>query len=1061
MEDNSGMIKTVSGDMAELIDKIIEFEKENMILRYNVREIDVEWLEQRLRVINVDNYNLKRKVSNLPESPEKSNRDSDTFCHEAIQNMLLQETNAVDNNQSFRISSNSTRSNSTRSVKSGNDTRQVSVRFKRTGTGLRKSFSPEEFQQMSLESSDDDKKKDEVLPIVRMLSHTLSNTRISFSSSQLERQASVRKNISIKRALHSFRVPTTQKRSLRQLSSPGITKSFLQFYTIGIHTDYLCGRKKFSTNSTIKKPPEVIEIYPTNEAKVIDSIADFCFPDGVYLDVMQEGAANYITGNKCDITHIAQFTDLFGTPTYGCFITVTEKKNHNIRRNTSKSIHTEKSHDSSSNHHNEHDSKGSKTLTKLRKSLINTIKSQIGKISSTSTSNTKGTVKSVSAEKSVEKASKPTLKKRFSDSFMMTSTSATGVLTTTQMTSLFSNDPEDDSSTSVPTPGRPVLSFPSASSTIDDERLMSDSGKFPSNTTNASNQSRSTVTVITATGGGGGGDGERQQGVDENGDEDNNGGSSSGGNGISSNGGSSRLFAMSRRSTDDDIPSRSFSRQPSYRSSAGDDLTLLDSPFKREKSRLGLRVYDMKQQLQRERLKIIAHRKLSSFGEHMSEIKPGDVLVTQRAFCLISSNPCHTFLFEVLQAIVEEERSSIFTASSCNTPTANTNTNQDKTSFARSDLEDNVTSEKLTARNEYLYSVQVSPVLNSISPSSFVHSVSSSYVYKRPSTQPFVMKYTLEDWTSTTVFALLPVSLIAQIMYGLLSETSLVVYGTDIGLVTTIATGVKALLTPFTWEGVFVPILPRVSMEMLEAPVPYIIGTTTEPVHPDVLAHAAVLFIRTNNTVTLQQQQPAVRTVYNSTTTTTDTPNPSSSTATTTSGVSKARISFELRTPVSFKDSWQVMPEYKSFCHKLRELNLSVLKSSVTTGDGNLIRLPTILNNISENVLKKMKKINKIIYNHNMKLCGDISDGDGWTKYGILSATSGLYDFYPDSFMQPRFASARYQDLVVRTQLFFSYVEKNRIEYLKNKGSREFIAWWIYFRRHMAKKKKNKEKMSM
>ena len=61
---------------------------------------------------------------------------------------------------------------------------------------------------------------------------------------------------------------------------------------------------------------------------------------------------------------------------------------------------------------------------------------------------------------------------------------------------------------------------------------------------------------------------------------------------------------------------------------------------------------------------------------------------------------------------------------------------------------------------------------------------------------------------------------------------------------TALAFAVINLLAPFTWEGVFVPMVPDSARELFGAPVPFILGTTSPPRTEDLSPTAAVLFLQ-------------------------------------------------------------------------------------------------------------------------------------------------------------------------------------------------------------------------
>jgi hypothetical protein len=70
----------------------------------------------------------------------------------------------------------------------------------------------------------------------------------------------------------------------------------------------------------------------------------------------------------------------------------------------------------------------------------------------------------------------------------------------------------------------------------------------------------------------------------------------------------------------------------------------------------------------------------------------------------------------------------------------------------------------------------------------------------------------------------LPADVIVHIHSLLLLEKSLVVLGSDAALLSVVCTAFLHLLAPFTWAGIFVPLLPPLAQEILDAPVPFLVG---------------------------------------------------------------------------------------------------------------------------------------------------------------------------------------------------------------------------------------------
>lgn len=74
-------------------------------------------------------------------------------------------------------------------------------------------------------------------------------------------------------------------------------------------------------------------------------------------------------------------------------------------------------------------------------------------------------------------------------------------------------------------------------------------------------------------------------------------------------------------------------------------------------------------------------------------------------------------------------------------------------------------------------------------------------------------------------------------------EKSLIIYGKNPGIVSAISLGVMNLISPFLWEGIFIPLVPDIARELFGAPVPLIIGTISPPRLSDVSAATAILHL--------------------------------------------------------------------------------------------------------------------------------------------------------------------------------------------------------------------------
>lgn len=103
---------------------------------------------------------------------------------------------------------------------------------------------------------------------------------------------------------------------------------------------------------------------------------------------------------------------------------------------------------------------------------------------------------------------------------------------------------------------------------------------------------------------------------------------------------------------------------------------------------------------------------------------------------------------------------------------------------------------------------------------------------------------TTQEWTMAVLLSCITPRNIFQLINLLLMEKSLVIVGKNVGMVTALAFAAVNLLSPFTWEGVFVPMVPDSARELFGAPVPFILGTTSPPRSEDLSPTAAVLFLQ-------------------------------------------------------------------------------------------------------------------------------------------------------------------------------------------------------------------------
>lgn len=98
--------------------------------------------------------------------------------------------------------------------------------------------------------------------------------------------------------------------------------------------------------------------------------------------------------------------------------------------------------------------------------------------------------------------------------------------------------------------------------------------------------------------------------------------------------------------------------------------------------------------------------------------------------------------------------------------------------------------------------------------------------------------------------------------------------------------------------------------------------------------------------------------------------------------------------------------------------------ASVATMIKSFLTLPPSAMKSLRHILDKVEK-------HNNSLCGNLLNAvDGWRQYGEVNPNSGLFDFQPELFMAPLRERLQYQESVIHTQLFVSFMDKQRVDYL-------------------------------
>ncbi|XP_028673631.1 DENN domain-containing protein 5B isoform X4 [Erpetoichthys calabaricus] len=164
-----------------------------------------------------------------------------------------------------------------------------------------------------------------------------------------------------------------------------------------------------------------------------------------------------------------------------------------------------------------------------------------------------------------------------------------------------------------------------------------------------------------------------------------------------------------------------------------------------------------------------------------------DTLYASKAICLITPLPfmqaCRKYLYQLHQAVTSQQPPPL-------------------------PLESYI--------HNILYEVPLPPPGRSLK----FHGVYEPIVCQRPS----INELPLADYPLRHVFELLGVENLVQVFTCVLLEMQVLLYSQDYQRLMTVAEGITALLFPFQWQHVYVPILPASLLHFLDAPVPYLMG---------------------------------------------------------------------------------------------------------------------------------------------------------------------------------------------------------------------------------------------
>ena len=404
------------------------------------------------------------------------------------------------------------------------------------------------------------------------------------------------------------------------------------------------------------------------------------------------------------------------------------------------------------------------------------------------------------------------------------------------------------------------------------------------------------------------------------------------------------------------------------------------------------------------------------------------VILTQRCYCMLSDSPNHTHLFKLLLGIANKERLQGDEIVHLNKVVYHNESDncKNKSDNIYSKISETIFLNRRFRRHEFLHYVKCLHLVhnNVISFPSYIKSLRIDNKMT-----------TLDEFVCGVLFSVIPTADIMTILSLLLTEKSIVIHGTDTGLTTSIATALLFLLHPFNWEGIFVPLTPVTAHEIMQAPVPFIVGTVHRP-NPKVLsASVGILYIDDYLSDLLPEgytksyfklpEADVDQSKY--------------------CDPSKTHAYRELGTNVSkLSKKLNMIADELNYSQNPRHKRLTIRSAT--------IRMATFLYRMHQEEKKIVNDILTLIHDYNKKLCGDLTNPTGWRSYGAMNSSTGEFEFYPQWFMEPLELQVQFQEQVIHTQMFVSFMDKQRISYTSKSTYRQFIGDWLAYRMKLRKK---------
>lgn len=251
----------------------------------------------------------------------------------------------------------------------------------------------------------------------------------------------------------------------------------------------------------------------------------------------------------------------------------------------------------------------------------------------------------------------------------------------------------------------------------------------------------------------------------------------------------------------------------------------------------------------------------------------------------------------------------------------------------------------------------------------------------------------------------------------LLLERSILVLGDKPDEVTAVCRALLRLIKPFKWASTFMPVLPFAMLDFVNSPVPFVAGMSVEGDHAMQLIEDDIRVIEAQSEgMSIINLKAGALFI-----------------------TSERGIGDKLSLSSSLRKKIHALHRRLSFLAEKKDSSIHSLERFCLLGASPQERLA-------------LQSASSSIEEYFGSLLGDVASGDGWLeRYGKMDEASGEYLFHAEWMIEALRAEMRFQEDLIQTQLFHTFVDSERakiqeIEQARSGDAARFIADWLMFR---------------